>query len=256
LEVVPLGGSREAATARVYWAMAVGMVATLLLFTLGAVANAPRQVQQCAPGVWSFRWWWGAVAVGAGFLFGVLEAGRLRPDGATVSSARGVVAAASVSSALMLLIGAKLIGRAYWALYGGPLRGGPDAPAEMVWLLLPMAAVVALHEACHLAVFRLFGVRARLRVSLSPRIVVATEYDDAAVVPGVLAVALVAPLVILTLLGLVLMSFPSLAPWVAWAVAANWAGSVPDLGRLAMMVAELRLARQKVVGRRGAPATL
>lgn len=252
------GAAQEAATARVYWAMAVGMAAALAWFVLAAEVGKAGAGVQCAPPgwPWPFEWWWGVASVAVGFVFGVLEAHRLRPDGAAVSSARGVLAASSVTSVLMMLVAVRMVGRVYRAMYGAPLQGGPDSITEAAWLVAPLVAVVLLHEACHLAVFRLFGVPARLRVALRPHLLVATEYEEDMAPPAILALSLGAPFAVLTGLGLVLMGIPALAPWVAWAVAMNWAGSVPDLGHLAMMVAEMRLVLRKGVGRGGAPATL
>lgn len=249
-------GPREAATARVYWAMAVGMAAALAWFVLAAEVGLSGAKGQCVPpgGPRPFEWWWWVATVGVGFAFGALEAQRLRPDDAALSSARGVLLASAAASTIMMFVAMRAVGLGYRALYGVPLEGGPSSMVEVLWLAGPLAATVLLHEACHLAVFRLFGVPARLRLSLWPRLMVATEFDERGAPAGALALSLVAPVVLLTALGFALMTEPPLAPWVAWAVAANWAGSVPDLGRLAMLVAELSLRRG--VGRSGAPAAL
>src|SRR5690606_15963947 len=148
------------------------------------------------------------------------------PDDAVPSSTRGVLLASAAASTITMLVAVRAVGLGYRALYGVPLEGGPSSMVDVLWLAVPLAATVLLHEACHLAVFRLFGVPARLRVVLWPRMVVATKYDERETPAGVLALSLVAPVVILTALGLVLMAEPPLAPWTAWAVAANWAGSI------------------------------
>ncbi|HEY8416345.1 MAG TPA: DUF3267 domain-containing protein [Thermaerobacter sp.] len=248
-------GPREAATARVYWAMAVGMAAALAWFALAAEVGQPGAGVQCSPPSWPwpFAWWWGAAVVGVGFVFGALEAQRLCPDGAAPSSSRGVLLASAAASTIMMFVAVRAVGLGYRALYGAPLEGGPSSMVGVLWLALPLVATVLLHEACHLAVFRLFGVPSRLRVVLWPRLVVATEFDGRETPFGVLAVSLMAPVVVLTILGFALIAEPAIAPWAAWAVAANWAGSTPDLGRLAMLVADLPL--HKGVGRGGAPAT-
>lgn len=137
----------------------------------------------------------------------------------------------------LLLVGAlSAMGAAYEFLHGGPpppldIGSWP----RLLVIVAGMAALVALHEFVHYAAYRYYGVRARFGFLWKPFPVAFVAAPGQPLPRRAMLVVALAPAVVITMVGGLLLAVPGLGWGATWAVAWNLAGSVGDLMMAAWM---------------------
>lgn len=144
---------------------------------------------------------------------------------------------AIAGSTVLFLAALAAMQGAYQAMHGARL---PDLPGEtwqrVLLFLAGLVLVIPVHELVHYAAYRLYGARPRYILLWKP-FPGAGVYAPGHPLPrrAMLVVAL-APAVLITSLGLVLLALPMLALPAMWIVAFNLAGAVGDLALAAWLL--------------------
>ncbi len=144
----------------------------------------------------------------------------------------------------MVLFGAAMLALAAWYVaIGAPLtltfldRRLLPPEYDLLALIALLLLVLPLHELCHGVAYRLLGAdRVRYGIKLAKLVLYAAPAGETYFPRNAFSVATLAPLAVITLLGvaLLLLTPLSLHLFLALAVAVNAAGAIGDLGAVAL----------------------
>lgn len=174
--------------------------------------------------------WAAIIAIGTALWFAGQELRRFQLNAPPTPYGKPkVFLAAVLVSIIVMLLMLSIFMEIHHVIYGDYAYIGKRSFRFFATLAVILVGVTLLHEASHVLVFRLYGVPARLQVSFWPRLLVGVDWSGNKLRREPLMLAVLAPLILGTILCYVYLHVPWAASWAVWAAAINASGAVADI---------------------------